>query len=75
MADEKQVSRLASLWTAATPALANYLNDHYSMLKFQAYLWKMIITVDHGRGSSSPPPLPGNIAAPDSAVGEMKLHG
>jgi hypothetical protein len=67
---------------AATPALANYLNDHLAFLKFNAYLWKMVVKVEYGnrqpelesdglaalRGIPSPEPRP------DGAVTEMKQH-
>jgi|ERR1017187_863431 hypothetical protein len=60
-----------------TLALREYLNDHFSMLSFQAYLWSMVVTVDYGGGG--PPPLPlafGESPRPDSAVAQMRgSHG
>jgi hypothetical protein len=73
MADGQQASAPSLRGAPVTPALANYMNDHYAMLKFEAYLWKMIVTVDYGRGTPKLLP-PGETPAPDSAVGQMNLH-
>jgi hypothetical protein len=74
MADEEELSGMALLKVPATPALANYLSDHYAMIRFQAYLWKMIVTVDYGRGDLASVRAPGDEPSPDSAVGQMAVH-
>jgi hypothetical protein len=73
MADAKREDGLSLLSVAVTPALAEYLNDHYSMLQFEAYLWKMIVTVDYGKGGTAPASMPGDPILPESAVGQMKF--
>ena len=74
MADEEKITGLRLLSVAVTPALANYLDDHYAMIRFQAYLWKMVVTVDYGPRSREPHPGPGDEPAPDSAVAQMNAH-
>lgn len=74
MAEEETVSGLRLLRAAATPALANYVNDHFAMIGFQAYLWKMVVTVDYGHGDPAKFPAPGEAAPPESAVGQMTSH-
>jgi hypothetical protein len=74
MAEEETVSGLRLLRAAATPALANYVNDHFAMIGFQAYLWKMVVTVDYGHGDPAKFPAPGEPAPPESAVGQMTNH-
>jgi hypothetical protein len=73
MADPKREDGLSLLNVAVTPALAAYLNDHYSMLRFEAYLWKMIVTVDYGEGGTAPGVMPGDPIPPESAAGQMKF--
>jgi hypothetical protein len=74
MAEEETISGLRLLRAAATPALANYVNDHFAMIGFQAYLWKMVVTVDDGHGDPAKFPAPGEPAPPESAVGQMTSH-
>jgi hypothetical protein len=73
MADAKRKDGLSLLNAAVTPALAAYLDDHFSMLQFEAYLWKMIVTVDYGKGGTTPAVMPGDPIPPESAVGQMKF--
>lgn len=37
----------------ATTALVEYLNDHFSVLSFNAYLWTAIVIAQYGGGPSS----------------------
>jgi hypothetical protein len=74
MADAKEKDGLSLLKVAVTPALAAYLNDHFSMLQFAAYLWKMIIMADYGKGSTAAPgDVPGDPIPPESAVSQMRF--
>lgn len=71
---EKEVSGFELLRHPASLALARYLEDLRSMLGFQAYLWRMIVTVDYGHGDPAKFPKPGGDARPESAVAEMDIH-
>jgi hypothetical protein len=42
------------------------------MLSFKAYLWRMIVTADYGKGHFDADVAPGAPAAPDSAVEQMQ---
>ena len=69
---DKEISGLALLRQPATEALARYLNDHRSLLGFQAYLWRLIVRVDHSDPAKLPPP--DEPPPPESAVAEMNNH-
>jgi hypothetical protein len=71
---EKQVSGLELLRQPATLALARYLNEHHSMLGFQAYLWGIIVKADYGHGDPTKFPKPGDPPPPGSAVAQMDIH-
>jgi hypothetical protein len=72
--DEKEVSGLELLHQPTTLALARYLNDLYSVIGFQAYLWRMIVTVDYSHGDPAMLPEPGDPPSPESAVAQMDIH-
>jgi hypothetical protein len=74
MANEGQDGGLALLRRPMTPALANYLSDHFAMIQFQAYLWKMVVTADYRDRDPQTFPAPGDPASADSAVGQMEIH-
>jgi hypothetical protein len=44
------------------------------MVQFQAYLWRMIVTVDYGQGGGASRMMPSDPIPPDSAVGQMNMH-
>ncbi|MCE5309386.1 MAG: hypothetical protein LLG20_17230 [Acidobacteriales bacterium] len=73
-ADEKEISGFELLRQPATLALARYLNDHHSVLGFEAYLWRMVVTVDYGHGDPAKFPRPGDPPPPESAVAQMDIH-
>src|SRR3984957_14714578 len=72
---DEELSGLALLRVAVTPALASYLNDLHSTLGLQAYLWRIIVKADYGHGDPTKFPKPGEPAPPESAVAQMDLHG
>jgi hypothetical protein len=76
MADdtEEEVSGFDLLHQPATPALSRYLSDLYSILGFQAYLWRMVLEVDYSHGDPTKFPNPGDPAPPESAVAPMDIH-
>jgi|SRR5665213_137871 len=69
---DEEVTGFDLLRQPATAALARYLNDLHSMLGFQAYLWRMIVKVDHGDLTKLP--KPGDAPPPESAIAEMDIH-
>ena len=71
---EQEASGLDLLRQPATLALARYLNDLNSMLGFQAYLWRMIVMADYGRGDPARLPKPDDVPPPESAVAQMDIH-
>lgn len=74
MANEGQGGLAAKLRRPTTPALANYLCDHFAMIGFQAYLWKMVVTADYRNRDPQTFPAPGDPTSADSAVGQMQIH-
>lgn len=72
---DEEITGLALLRVAVTPALARYLNDLHSTLGLQAYLWRIIVKADYGHGDPTKFPKPGEPAPPESAVAQMDLHG
>lgn len=66
---DKEVSGFDLLRQTATVALARYLDDLQSTIGFKAYLWRMIVSVDHDHGDFTKFPLP-----PKSAVAQMDIH-
>jgi hypothetical protein len=73
--NDEELSGLALLRVAVTPALASYLNDLHSTLGLQAYLWRIIVKADYGHGDPAKFPKPGDPAPPESAVAQMNIHG
>lgn len=71
---EKEISGFELLRQPATLALARYLDEHRSMLGFQAYLWRTIVTADYGHGDPTKLPKPGDAPPPESAVAQMDIH-
>lgn len=71
---EEELSGLELLRQPATPALARYLNDHFSTISFQAFLWRLIVQVDYGQGDSAMFPKLGEQPPPESAVAQMDIH-
>ena len=71
---DEDISGLALLRQPATPALANYLNDQFAIISFQAYLWKMIVDVDYGHGDPSKFQASREPALPGSAAAQMDAH-
>lgn len=76
MADkaEKEVSGLKLLRQPATLALTRYLNDLRSMLGFEAYLWRTIVSADYNHGDPTKFPKPGDPQSTESAVAQMDVH-
>ncbi len=68
---DDEISGLALLRAAVTPALAAYLNDLRDTLGFRAYLSLTIVKADYGHGDPSKFPKPGEPAPPGSAVAQM----
>jgi hypothetical protein len=73
--NDEEITGLALLRVAVTPALASYLNDLHSRLGLQAYLWRIIVKADYGRGDPTKFPKPGDPAPPESVVAQMDIHG
>lgn len=57
---ETEITGLELLRQPATLALARYLNDLYSVLGFQAYLWRMIVKADYSHGDPTKFPKSGD---------------
>jgi hypothetical protein len=73
--NDEDITGLAMLRVAVTPALASYLNDLHSTLGLQAYLWRIIVKADYGHGDPARLPKRGDPAPPESAVAQMDVHG
>jgi hypothetical protein len=71
---DEEISGLALLQVAVTPALAAYLSDLRDTLGFRAYLSLTIVKADYGHGDPSKFPKPGDPAPPGSAVAQMDAH-
>jgi len=67
--DDQEISGLALLRQPATEALVRFLEDLRATIGFQAYLWRLIVKVDHGDPTG--PPNPSALPTSNSAVAEM----
>ena len=62
--NDEEITGLALLRVAVTPALSIYLNDLHSTLGLQAHLWRIIVKADYGHGDPTKFPKPGDPAPP-----------